>query len=133
MKLLPRLLVVSLSGWLLGCGVHKAPAPPPPPPKPQALPVTPFTGPVIGTEVQVLPDRVAGIIAKVEEEFAAGRAEWERGRFATAREHFDAAVNQMLSLPEGARGEPRLQKEYEQLLDRITALELLALHEGDGL
>jgi membrane-bound lytic murein transglycosylase D len=80
-----------------------------------------------------VPDRVAGIIAKVEEEFRAGRAEWERGRFAAAREHFDAAVSFMLNLPEGARGEPRLRNEYEQVLDRISALELLALHEGDGL
>ena len=55
--------------------------------------------------------------------------EWERGRFGAAREHFDAVIEFMLALPEGARGEPRLEAHFEQLLDRISALELLGLRE----
>lgn len=84
-------------------------------------------------EVPIVLDRVAGIVAKVEQRFQEGRADWERGRFAAAREHFDAAIEFMLSLPEGARGEPRLQTQFEHLLDRISALELLGLRDADGL
>jgi peptidoglycan lytic transglycosylase D len=87
----------------------------------------------VTSDVAIVPDRIAGIIAKVEQLFQEGRAEWERGRFAAAREHFDGAVEIMLNLPEGARGEPRLQKAFEQLLDRISALELLSMRDADGL
>ncbi len=71
-------------------------------------------------------DRVAGIIASVERAFDEGRAAWERGRFGPAREHFDAAVRILTALPEGARGEARLAAEFHSLLERVSALELLA-------
>ena len=133
MQKLPRLLVVLLSGWLIGCGPKvPPPAAPPPPPQPHEFPVAPFSGISIAPEIAIVPDHVAGLIATVEAEFSAGRAEWDRGRLAAAREHFDRAVEFMLGLPGGARSEPRLQAEFDHLLDRISALELLALREGDG-
>jgi membrane-bound lytic murein transglycosylase D len=129
-----RLLVVSLSGWLIGCGARvPAPAATPPPSPVHTIPVQPFVGVPAAPEVAVVPDRITGLIANAEQRFQEGRAEWERGRFAAAREHFDAAIEFMLSLPEGARGEPRLQTQFEQLLDRISALELLGLRDADGL
>jgi len=134
MKYTARLLVVSLSGWLIGCGARVPPPVLPPSSHiPQPLPVEPFKGLPVTSEVAIVPDRIAGIIAKVEQRFQEGRAEWERGRFAAAREHFDGAVEIMLNLPEGARGEPRLQRAFEQLLDRISALELLSFRDADGL
>jgi membrane-bound lytic murein transglycosylase D len=82
--------------------------------------------------VPVAADRVAGIIASVEREFEAGRTEWERGRFGPARERFDAALQILTGLPEGARGDARLATEFDSLLDRVTALELLAQTGAEG-
>jgi membrane-bound lytic murein transglycosylase D len=41
-------------------------------------------------------------------------------------------VDVLLAAPTGARGEPRLKAHYDRLLGRISALEILALREGDG-
>ncbi len=38
----------------------------------------------------------------------------------------------MLALPDGARANPRLAAQFEQLLDRVSALDVQALREGDG-
>ena len=75
---------------------------------------------------------MAELIAKVEQEFAAGREEWDRDRLVAARERFDKAVDMLLAVPNGARSEPRLKAELEHLLDRISALDVMALREGDG-
>jgi membrane-bound lytic murein transglycosylase D len=128
-----RLLVVCLAGALSGCAKAKAPivtpapapaqAPvieaPPPPPIPQPPPPPP-------------PDRIDLVIAQAEKEFEAGRLEFERRRVVAAREHFDRAVDVLLQTPEGAKGEARLQSAFERLLDRISALDVLAWREADG-
>src|SRR4030095_3483385 len=49
-----------------------------------------------------------------------------------ARERCDRAVDMVLSVKDGARTDPRLSAELEQLLDRISALDVMALREGDG-
>jgi membrane-bound lytic murein transglycosylase D len=130
MTLLPRLLVVSTAGLIIGCSAKVAPVAPPSAP-PQTLPITPFTG-VPAQRVELAPDRIAGIIAAVEKEFEAGHVEWQASRLVKAREHFDRAVDMLLDLPEGARGAPRLRAEFEFLLDRISALDVIALREADG-
>jgi membrane-bound lytic murein transglycosylase D len=130
MRTLPRLLVVSTTGLLIGCSARVAPVVPSPPPV-ETLPVTSFTS-VPASPVVLAPDRIAGIIASVEKEFTAGRAEWQATHVVKAREHFDRAVGILLDLPEGARGEPRLRATFESLLDRISALDVLALREADG-
>ena len=131
MPFLPRLLVVSTAGLLIGCSAHKNQVAPPTPPPVQTLPITPFTR-VPAPEITIAPDRIAAIIASVEREFETGHAEWQADRPGKAREHFDQAVDILLNLPEGARGEPRLRAEFEYLLDRISALDVMALREADG-
>src|SRR5690606_19410855 len=42
------------------------------------------------------------------------------------------AVDAMLALPQGARSNARLEAQFERLLDRISALDVQALREGDG-
>jgi membrane-bound lytic murein transglycosylase D len=128
-----RLLVACLVGALSGCAKAKppivalAPAPPPtpvveaPPPPPPPQPPAPPP-----------PDRIDLVIAQAEKEFEAGRVEFERRRIVAAREHFDRAIDVLLAAPEGAKGEARLQSAFERLLDRISALDVLALREADG-
>jgi membrane-bound lytic murein transglycosylase D len=95
------------------------------------VPVAPFTG-TIGRPVTLVPDPILEYIGKAEAEFAAGQAELTAGRLVAARDHFDQAVDTLLSVPGGARSEPRLSAEFDRLLDRISALDVLALREGDG-
>jgi membrane-bound lytic murein transglycosylase D len=50
-----------------------------------------------------------------------------------AREHFDRAVEILLKQPEGTHGDPHLQAAFNRLIDRITALDVLALRDADGI
>jgi membrane-bound lytic murein transglycosylase D len=122
-----RLIVVCLSGWLVGCGAHAKPVLPPA----ASLPVTPLDR-ANAPEVALAPDPVADLISKAEAEFAAGQKDLDAGRRVSARGHFDAAVDLLMSSPTGARQEPRLSAELDRLLDQISALDILALRESDG-
>ncbi len=97
-----------------------------------SLPVAAFTS-VPGPTVELAVDPIAGYIARAEEAFAQGQSELQAGHLVAARQHFDQAVDGLLAAPGGAHSEPRLSAEYDRLLDRISALDILALREGDGL
>jgi len=128
MTLTSRALVVSIAGLLAGCSTHPRPelaAPPPP------IPTTPVVS-IPAPAAEIKPDPIQDLLDRVEREFAAGEAALRATRLVAAREHFDKAVDMLLALPEGARQHPRLAVEFDRLLDRISALDLLALREGDG-
>jgi membrane-bound lytic murein transglycosylase D len=129
MRISPRLLVVTVAGLLVGCSSHKPAAVVAPPPP--SLPVLPIVQ-TAGAEVRLAPDPIAAIIERVEIAFDAGERELAAGRLVAARQHFDAAVDAMLALPDGARANPRLAVYFERLLDRVSALDVQALREGDG-
>jgi membrane-bound lytic murein transglycosylase D len=129
MTLPPRALVVLFAGLLVGCSSRKTPAVTSAPPP--SFPVAPLVE-TSGAEVPLTPDPIAAIVLRVESAFAAGERELAAGRLVAAREQFDAAVDAMLALPEGARANPRLAAQFEQLLDRVSALDVQALREGDG-
>jgi len=101
------------------------PAPPPASNTPQATSTTapPATQPV---------DEVARLIAEAERHFALGQNELRQGHLSGARNEFDRAVTVLIESSLGAKSEPRLRAEYEQLLGRISALEATALRQGDG-
>jgi membrane-bound lytic murein transglycosylase D len=126
----PRLLVVSLAGLLVGCSAKTAPVAVVSSALP--LPVAPATATFDGPELPIKPDPIAPRIVKMNAEFDAGQRELKAGRLVAARNRFDAAVDQMLALPGGARHEPRLAVEFDKLLDQVSALDILALREGDG-
>jgi membrane-bound lytic murein transglycosylase D len=96
-----------------------------------ALPIAPLTT-IPGRPVQLVLDPVTEYIARAEAAFAQGQAELQAGHLVAAREHFDAAVDGLVGAPGGARSDPRLSAEFDRLLDRISALDVLALREGDG-
>jgi membrane-bound lytic murein transglycosylase D len=77
-------------------------------------------------------DGVAALVAAAESAFEDGRAALAAGRLVTAREQFDEAVDMLLTTPDGARSDLRLEVAFDSLLDRISALEVMALREGDG-
>lgn len=131
MNVFARLVVVSIAGCLVGCGANA---------KPVATPqvhVSPTEFPLRAlAPVTLAPppaDPVGDFLATIELTFAAGQQELQAGRLVAAREHFDAAVDRLLALPDGARKDPRMAAEFEALLDRISALEVLMLRDGDGL
>lgn len=77
-------------------------------------------------------DPVPALIASAELHFDLGLVELKAGRLSKARAEFDRAVGVLIEYPGGARTEPRLRGEYDQLLNRIAALESTALRQGDG-
>jgi membrane-bound lytic murein transglycosylase D len=78
-------------------------------------------------------DRVSEAIARAEAEFHAGRVEFDRQHLVAAREHFDRAIDILLKEPGGTHADPRLQTAFEGLVERITALDVLALRDADGI
>jgi membrane-bound lytic murein transglycosylase D len=129
-----RVVAAACLAGAIGCAGRSTPpaAPPPPPPAtPQSLPVRPFAGPA-GAEVALVQDRLAGVLAAAESEFEAGRLAWGQSKFEAARDHFDRAVNVLISVPEGARSDPRLSRALTSLVDRISAIELAGIRSGAG-
>ena len=126
--MLRRLFVLGTTGLLVGCGVHLRPDAPP---APAPLPVRAFHG-LDASRVQLTLDPTLTAIASAESEFAKGEAELRVGHQTAARERFDAAIDTLLAVPGGARSDPRLQAEFDTLLDRIGAHESLELRAGDG-
>lgn len=127
---------------LAGCGEKKA-APSMPTSTPSAISPASGTGGTTTTaprpaasQTQAPPpqqnDAVARLIGEAERHFTAGQNELKQGRLAAARTEFDHAVGVLIESPQGAKADPRLRVEYEQLLGRIAALEAAALRQGDG-
>jgi membrane-bound lytic murein transglycosylase D len=94
-----------------------APQPPPPPAVPQQ------------TEKQ---RRVQQLIEQVEKAYAAGDADYRKGRLPEAKEEFDHAVDLMLTSGVDIKSEPQLQDEFDHIIDQVNALEMDALKQGNG-
>lgn len=126
--MLSALVVVLL---LSSCGGTKQaptlPTAPPPAVVSEAPKATAVQAPVTPA-----PDRISLLIAEAEQHFELGQAELKAGRLSRARAEFDRAVGVLIEYPGGAKSEPRLRAEYEQILNRIAALEATALRQGDG-
>lgn len=95
------------------------------------IPVPPATA--TGPAVAPAPaDPVVEAIARAESAFQAGRVAIELGHLTDARLAFDRALDHLLLMPGGARSDARLSTAVDELVDRISALELSALSSGDG-
>lgn len=132
MPSLPRLSVLAVVGLCVGCSAHVPPsavrsATPP------SLPVDPVAAPVGHTaQIPLSANPSAELVAQADREFADGQQNLAVGHLVAAREAFDRAVDTLLTAPGGARSTPDLSADLDRLLDRITALEAQALHDGDG-
>lgn len=102
------------------------PALPPPAPEPEVQrPVEPPPAPP-------QPDPVEKLIVESEAAYQAGVTAYLAGHLDRARREFDRAVDLLLSAPAEVRGDARLEKQFEKLVDSIHNYELVALKEGDG-
>ena len=121
---LPTLLLL---GAVAGCGgVRPVVAPPLPEPAVSAAPAP------VQAQPQTPADPIDVLIADSERQFSDGQKALEAGHLEQARKAFDVAIELLLESPYGARTEPRLRLHFDRLVDRINALELVALRQGDG-
>ena len=121
---LPTLILL---GSVAACGGGVKPVVTPP------VPVqAPAPAPVRQPEPPKPADPIDILIADSEKQFAAGQKHLDEGHLEEAREAFDRAVEMLLESPYGARTEPRLRLHFDRLVDRINALEVIALRQGDG-
>ncbi|MCR4376262.1 MAG: transglycosylase SLT domain-containing protein [Acidobacteria bacterium] len=128
-KILTRLFVLAGAGLIVGCSARTAPELPV-----AALPVTTpeqVTVPDVAPQAPLV-DPTTALITKSEALFAQGQAELTLGHLTAAGGLFDRALDLLLTVPGGARSDARVRTQYERLRSRISALEILALREGDG-
>ena len=122
---LPLVAALVLAGSAsLGCGSarqHRTPPAPEVPAQAGAPEVHP------GWE-----DPIDRLIAESQRHFDSGQRELELGHMEQARAEFDRALEVLLESPYGARSEPRIRRQFDRLVDRISAQEITALGEGDG-
>jgi membrane-bound lytic murein transglycosylase D len=90
--------------------------------------------PVGPTPVQPSPssDPVDSLIAQADKLYQTGQKEYQDGHLDAARQSFDQAFNLLLSSNIPARDNPRLEKEFDKIVDGVRELEQVALREGDG-
>ena len=90
-----------------------APAPPPPPPPPAV-------------------DPIDALIAESNRHFEAGQREVQAGHLEAARLEFNRALELVMQWSAGPGADPRLRDHFDRLVERVSAVEILALAEGDG-
>src|SRR5271165_7136323 len=77
-------------------------------------------------------DPVDALIAQADKLYRAGQRDYEDGHLEAARQSFDQAFNVLLSSNLDLRDNPRLEKEFDKIVDGVRDLEQVALREGDG-
>jgi membrane-bound lytic murein transglycosylase D len=72
------------------------------------------------------------LIQKVNEAYAAGDADYRKGRLTEAKTEFDNAVDLMLSSGFDIKNNPALEAVFNRIVDDINSLEMDALKQGTG-
>src|SRR5579864_1003034 len=70
------------------------------------------------------------ILKKANDNFAAGKTEYQAGKVDDARRHFNLAVEALLAAPEDISDRPRVEKRLEELIDQIYRLDVDKLNEA---
>ncbi|HMK21819.1 MAG TPA: lytic transglycosylase domain-containing protein, partial [Terriglobales bacterium] len=95
------------------------------PPKPAPEPAVPAVPPASA-------DPIADLISKVEKEYQAGQQNYGAGHLEAARQNFDRAFDLLLGSNLEVHSDPRLEAEFDRILDGINTFEMQALQLGDG-
>ncbi|HZD31111.1 MAG TPA: LysM peptidoglycan-binding domain-containing protein [Candidatus Angelobacter sp.] len=90
--------------------------------------VSPATVPVASPPA----DPVDALIARADKLYQQGKADYQAGHLDAARQSFDQSFNVLLSSDLQVRGNPRLEKEFDKIVDGVREMEQAALREGDG-
>ena len=104
-----------------GCA-SRSPRRPPPSPRPGTAAAAP--GPAV--------DPIEALIAESNRHFDIGQSEVQAGHLEAARPKFNRALELVMQWSTGPRSEPRLRDHFDRLVERVSAVEILALAEGDG-
>jgi membrane-bound lytic murein transglycosylase D len=137
-------LIVALA--TSACSKHRVSANPSQQPAPPALaamaaqpsvaqdskPATPELLPEITTTPAPSADPAADLIAKVEKEYTAGQENYKAGHLEAARQNFDRAFDLLLSSNLQINSDPRLEAEFDRILEGTNGFETQALQQGDG-
>jgi membrane-bound lytic murein transglycosylase D len=76
--------------------------------------------------------KIQALIGRAENSYTSGVANYNANRLDAARADFDNAVDVLLESGFDLRNDPQLSDEFENLVDRINSLELVALKQGNG-
>ena len=88
--------------------------------------------PKIDERLATKDDPVEALLKQVESEYESGRANYAAGHLEAAKANFDRAFNLLLQGPAEVRSDERLERKFEQIVEDVHSLELVALKEGDG-
>ena len=72
------------------------------------------------------------LIEQVEKAYANGDAAYRKGHLPEAKAEFDRAVDLMLTSGVDIKNEPKLQDEFDHIVDQVNSLEMEALKLGNG-
>jgi membrane-bound lytic murein transglycosylase D len=90
----------------------------------------PPPAPVLPTPPAV--DPIDALVAESNRHFETGRREIQDGHLEAARTEFNRALELVMQWSAGPRANARLREHFDRLVERISAVEILALAEGDG-
>lgn len=76
--------------------------------------------------------KIQSLIGRAENSYNSGVANYNANRLDAARADFDNAVDALLGSGFDLKTDPQLSDEFENLVDRINSLELVALKQGNG-
>jgi membrane-bound lytic murein transglycosylase D len=88
--------------------------------------------PEIATTPPPSADPAADLIAKVEKEYSAGQENYKAGHLEAARQNFDRAFDMLLGSDLQINSDPRLEAEFDRILEGTNGFEMQALQQGDG-
>jgi membrane-bound lytic murein transglycosylase D len=77
-------------------------------------------------------DPIEALIAESNRHFDIGQREVQAGHLEAARLEFNRALELVMQWSGGPRSDPRLRVHFDRLVERVSAVEILALAEGDG-
>ena len=102
-----------------------------PPPVPVAVAaVEPAPVPPDATPAPPQPDPVADLVARAEKENQAGQDQLKAGNVEAARQSFDRAFELLLTSPQEVSSDPRIQQEFDKLLEEVNRPEMAALQQA---
>ena len=79
-----------------------------------------------------VPPETQQLIDRADAAYKSGLANYNAGKLDQARADFDHAVDLMLTSGRDLRNDPQLSDAFEHLVDKVNAVEMLALKQGNG-